>query len=107
MKRSGRGPKGVVVGYDTRRNSRNFALHVASVIAGNYIPVMMVNRPTPTPVTTFQVMHRKTGGAVMITACHSPAVYNGVMFIPEYAGPALPSCTNRIELLVEETTPED
>lgn len=107
MKRSGRGPRGVVVGYDTRRNSRNFALHVASVIAGNYIPVMMVNRPTPTPVTTFQVMHRKTGGAVMITACHSPPVYNGVMFIPEYAGPALPSCTNRIELLVEETTPED
>jgi len=102
LKRSGRGPRGVLVGYDTRRNSHNFALHVASVIAGNYIPVMMVNRATPTPVTAFQVMHRKTGGAVMITACHCPPVYNGVMFIPEYAGPALPSCTNRIELLIEE-----
>jgi len=107
LKRSGRGPRGAVVGYDTRRNSHNFALHVASVIAANYIPAVLVNRPTPTPVTAFQVMHRRTAGAVMITACSSPPLYNGIAFIPEYAGPALPSCANRIELLVEETTPED
>ncbi len=107
LKRSGRGPRGAVVGYDTRRNSRNFALHAASVIAGNYIPVMMLNRPAPTPVAAFQVMHRKTGGAIVITACHNPPVYNGVVFIPEYAGPALPNYTNRIELFIEETTPDD
>ncbi len=38
-----------------------------------------------------------TAGAVMITASHNPPYYNGMKYIPEYAGPALPHITGEIE----------
>lgn len=91
------GKRGVVVGYDNRFLSEEFAAAVASVFTGNGIKVFLPARPLPTPVTAFAVRALNAGGAVMITASHNPPTYNGLKFIPEYAGPALPDVTDDIE----------
>ena len=88
--------RGVIVGYDTRRWSRRFAESVCEVILGNEIPTYITNRDVPTPVAAFEVLHRKAAGAIMITASHNPPEWNGIKYIPEYAGPALPETTEEI-----------
>ncbi len=88
--------RGIVVGYDTRKGSRYFAEEVCKVMIGNDIQVYLTKRDTPTPVVAYEVLRRSTGGAVMITASHNPPEWNGVKYIPEYAGPALPNVTDAI-----------
>ncbi|MEN6351328.1 MAG: phosphoglucomutase/phosphomannomutase family protein [Syntrophomonas sp.] len=89
--------KGIVIGYDNRFMSQDFARECARVMAGNGIKALLLKKATPTPVTAFAVTVKEAGGAVMITASHNPPEYNGIKFIPEYAGPALPDVTDRIE----------
>jgi alpha-D-glucose phosphate-specific phosphoglucomutase len=89
--------KGVVIGYDSRFLSQEFARECAQVLVGNGIKVFMSNRVTPTPVTAFAVRVTDAAGAIMITASHNPPQYNGIKFIPEYAGPAMPDVTFFIE----------
>lgn len=88
---------GIVIGYDNRFLSENFATEVAKIMAGNGIKALMMNRATPTPVTAYAITVNKAAGAVMLTASHNPPEYNGIKFIPEYAGPALPHITDKIE----------
>ncbi|KNZ70075.1 phosphoglucomutase/phosphomannomutase alpha/beta/alpha domain I [Thermincola ferriacetica] len=94
--------RGVVIGYDNRFLSEHFAQAVAEVFCGHEIKIFMNNRSMPTPVTAFAVKLKETAGAVMLTASHNPPEYNGIKFIPEYAGPALPYITNEIERLLHE-----
>lgn len=89
--------RGIMVGYDTRRNSRRYAEAVAGVLAANGHQVLLPNRDVPTPVTAFTIINRGLAGAVMITASHNPPEYNGIKFIPEDGAPALPSVTDSIE----------
>lgn len=97
IEEEGIGGKGVVIGYDFRFLSRDFAHTIAGVLADRGIPVYIGDRPMPTPATAFAVRHFKTAGAVMLTASHNPPEYNGIKFIPSYAGPALPHITREIE----------
>jgi alpha-D-glucose phosphate-specific phosphoglucomutase len=89
--------RGMVIGYDNRFLSEHFARAVAEVLVGNDIAVLMPEKALPTPVTAYSIKMTKTAGAVMITASHNPPEYNGIKFIPEYAGPALPEITDEIE----------
>ncbi|MCF8011495.1 MAG: phosphoglucomutase/phosphomannomutase family protein [Clostridiales bacterium] len=91
------GEHGVVVGYDNRFMSDKFADVVSDILVENSIPVYITESSTPTPVTAYGVKSRNASGAVMITASHNPPEYNGIKFIPEYAGPALPEITKEIE----------
>ena len=88
---------GIVIGYDNRFMSEDFAQECARVLAGNGIKVYFLRKPTPTPVTAFAIRELDTSGAIMLTASHNPPKYNGIKFIPEYAGPALPDVTDLIE----------
>ncbi|MCL6472183.1 MAG: phosphoglucomutase/phosphomannomutase family protein [Firmicutes bacterium] len=89
--------KGVIIGYDTRFFAEQFANECASVMLGNDIPVYMPSRAMPTPITAYSIKIYNTAGAIMLTASHNPPEYNGIKFIPEYAGPASPEITGRIE----------
>lgn len=89
--------KGIVIGYDNRFMSEDFARECAKVLAGNGIKVYLLRKATPTPVTAFAIRELDASGAIMITASHNPPEYNGIKFIPEYAGPALPDVTDAIE----------
>ena len=77
LKQAGLEGQGLVIGYDTRFASEDFAAAAAEVIAGNGIKVFLSPRPTPTPVVSFGVTHKQTAGAIMITASHNPARWNG------------------------------
>lgn len=89
--------RGVVVGYDTRFLSTRFADAAARVLLDNGIRVLKTDRDAPTPVVAHAVKATGAFGAVMITASHNPPEYNGIKFIPEYAGPASPEITGEIE----------
>ncbi|MGC8940364.1 MAG: phosphoglucomutase/phosphomannomutase family protein [Candidatus Bathyarchaeia archaeon] len=99
--------RGIVVGYDTRKWSRQFAESVCEVMMGNNILTYVTKRDTPTPVTAFEVLQLKTAGAVMITASHNSPEWNGIKYIPEYAGPALPETTEEITCNVDRIFKEN
>ncbi|MEG3072220.1 MAG: hypothetical protein RQM92_16455 [Candidatus Syntrophopropionicum ammoniitolerans] len=49
-----------------------------------------MDRATPTPVVAYAIKHYNAGGGIMLTASHNPPEYNGIKFIPDYAGPLYP-----------------
>ena len=89
--------RGLVVGYDTRFLSREFAETVACVCAGNGIRAWLTREAAPTPVVSFSVLDRQAAGAAIITASHNPGIWNGFKFKPEYAGSATDEITGRLE----------
>lgn len=88
--------RGVVIGYDNRFLSPEFAKVCCDILTANGIKVYMTDGATPTPVTAFCVVHEKAAGAIMITASHNPSTHNGIKFIPEYGGPANKGITDKI-----------
>lgn len=97
LKTNNLGKKGIVIGYDNRFLSEDFADECARVITGNGIKVFKTSKAVPTPLAAYAIRVHQAGGAIMITASHNPPEYNGIKYIPEYAGPALPEVTDAIE----------
>jgi alpha-D-glucose phosphate-specific phosphoglucomutase len=97
LKTRGTAAQGLVVGHDTRFLSRDFAETVASVCAANGVKVYLCNKPAPTPVVSFNVLHQQAAGAAIITASHNPPTWNGFKFKPEYAGSATQEITDQLE----------
>ena len=80
LKTSGLDRKGLVIGYDTRFASEDFAAAAAEVIAGNNIKAYLCLKPTPTPVVSYAVVDAKAAGAIIITASHNPGSWNGFKY---------------------------
>ena len=80
LKTVGRGKGGIVIGYDTRFASEDFAAASAEVLAGNGIKTFLFSRVAPTPVTSYTVTALKADGGIMITASHNPGEYNGFKY---------------------------
>jgi phosphomannomutase len=89
--------RGLVIGYDTRFASDDFAAAAAEVIAGNGIKVYLTPKATPTPVVSYGVLARKAGGAIIITASHNPAIWNGFKYKDEHGSSAPDEITAKIE----------
>ncbi len=87
----------VVVGYDTRFLGREFALRAAAVLNSLGIVVYLGSTPHPTPVVAAGILEQKLDGALVFTASHNPACYNGIKFIPHNGAPAGPEVTEAIE----------
>jgi phosphoglucomutase len=87
----------VVVGYDTRFFSEEFARTAATVLRETGCRVLLCDDFTPTPVIAHAIIHGKLDGGVNITASHNPAQYNGLKFSGAEGGPALPDATKDIE----------
>ena len=68
---------GVVVSYDTRNFSYEFALETAKVFAFNKIKVHLYNDVHPVPMCSFAIRHLGAVAGIMITASHNPKQYNG------------------------------
>lgn len=69
--------KGVVIAYDVRRMSYEFARITAQILAGNGIQVYLFDDIRPTPILSYAVRHLKTASGIVITASHNPPEYNG------------------------------
>jgi phosphoglucomutase/phosphomannomutase len=67
----------VVIGFDSRNNSELFAWEAAKVLAANNIHVYLIKELRPTPYISFACRQKKASAAIMITASHNPAAYNG------------------------------
>lgn len=67
----------VLIGYDSRKNSKYFAEEAAKVLAGNGIRTYLCSDLRPTPYVSFGCRHKHCSAAIMITASHNPAQYNG------------------------------
>lgn len=89
--------KPIVIGYDTRFLSEDFARTAAGVLAANGMESLLCGRDTPTPVVAFEVLRNKAAGGIIITASHNPATYSGLKFNSSWGGPALPQITQKIE----------
>jgi phosphomannomutase len=77
LKQSGLAEKGLVIGYDTRFASEDFASACAATAAGAGLQVYLSSHATPTPEISYTVTARQAAAAIMITASHNPAAYNG------------------------------
>jgi len=89
--------KGLVVGYDTRFASQNFAQAISEVLAGAGIPVRLSDDYMPTPALSYAVKNLRAAGGVMITSSHNPFNWNGVKYKAGYGGSATPAIIRAIE----------
>jgi phosphomannomutase len=80
----------IVVGFDRRFLSREFAAVVAECFRDAGFQVILSDRPTPSQTISFTARQRKVLGGVVVTASHNPAKYNGLKFKAWYGGSALP-----------------
>src|SRR5688572_22659961 len=90
----------VVVGYDTRFLSDEFALAVARTIAGNGFRVQLADRPAPTPALSYRIIETGACGGVVVTSSHNPFRWNGIKVKPHYGGSASPEIVADIEARV-------
>ncbi len=97
LKEQGLAERGVVVGYDTRFASEDFAAAAAEVLAANGLKTYLGNAASPTPTTSWSVIHRKAGGGIVITASHNPPQWNGLKYKPDYGGSAAPDVVEALE----------
>lgn len=69
--------RGVIVGYDSRNNSKAYARRCAEVLTAHSIPVYLFDELRPTPMLSAGVRHFGCIAGINITASHNPAIYNG------------------------------
>src|SRR5215471_20043542 len=91
----------VVVGYDRRFLSNDFAQRTAEILAGNSFEVVLTPEPTPTPAVSLAVKARKAVGGVMITASHNPPMFNGFKLKSYWGGSAEPTTCQAVERLLD------
>lgn len=103
MLEQGNAGKWIVVGYDKRFASENFAAATAEVLAGNGFKVYLTDSATPTPVIAFAVVNKQACGAINITASHNPPADNGFKVRNETGGAIDPEGLLRIESLIPDS----
>lgn len=69
--------KGVAISYDSRNNSKEFAMQTALILNANGIKTFLFENLRPVPELSFAVRNLGCTAGVMITASHNPAKYNG------------------------------
>ena len=94
----------VIIGYDRRFLSPEFAQTTAQVFAANGYEVILTPAPTPTPCVSFAVKHLGAVGGVMITASHNPPSFNGFKLKSHFGGSSsAEECAAVEKLLPAET----
>jgi phosphomannomutase len=90
LKKEGKQPLRVLVGYDSRNNSKLFAEEAARVLGANGIEVLLLEELRPVPLISFGCRHKECSAAVLITASHNPPEYNGYKVYWSNGGQVLP-----------------
>jgi phosphoglucomutase len=97
---AGEAARGVVVGYDTRFLSEDFAAAAAGTLAQAGVPSRLSTGPAPTPTVAHAVGHHGAAAGITITASHNPGHDNGLKLSGPSGGPALPEVTRAVEARV-------
>jgi len=88
---------GVIVGYDARFLSKEFAEKTAEVLANSNIKVVLSDAISSTPMVSLLSKSLSAAGGVIITASHNPAKYNGYKLKGDFGGPAHPEMIAKLE----------
>ena len=92
----------ILVGFDRRFLSREFAQEVASVLSVSGYQVILSDTPTPSQTVSYTVKRLGLLGGVVVTASHNPGKYNGIKFKGWYGGSALPEMYRAISDKLDE-----
>jgi phosphomannomutase len=98
----GASQQGIVIGYDTRFGSYDFALAAAKAVAAVGVSVTLLDKTCPTPVVSYTVVDNGFAGGIVITASHNPPQWNGFKFKPSYGGSASTEVVSAIEAYIAD-----
>ncbi|NNG35993.1 phospho-sugar mutase [Nakamurella aerolata] len=105
LRATGSGGGLVVVGFDARHRSAEFAADAAKVLAAAGFQVILAPGPVPTPVTAFAVRRLDAVAGVQITASHNPPRDNGVKVYLQAGAQIVPPTDAEIERAIAAVGP--
>lgn len=92
----------VVIGYDTRHMSKDFANISKNIFTNEGIKVYLFNEPLPTPFVSYGIRHYKASAGVMVTASHNPKDYNGYKVYNEHGSQILEDMADSVQSAMKE-----
>ena len=91
----------VVIGYDRRFLSEQFAARVSEILEGNGFHVALFTESVPTPLVSWAAREERAVGGIVITASHNPPEFNGFKIKAPWGGSAAPETTIEVEKRVD------
>lgn len=92
----------VVIGYDTRFLSKEFAIETAKILAWQNVIVHLTDTFSSTPQVSFHTKQKGADLGIVITASHNPPIYNGYKLKASFGGPATPDQIADLEAEVKK-----
>lgn len=99
--------RGVVIAYDSRRNSDLFAKQSALVLCENGIKAMLFDALRPVPVLSYAVRKMNAGAGIVITASHNPPQYNGYKLYGDDGAQIGPEVADKVTQKIRSLRYED
>ncbi|MBP2057664.1 phosphoglucomutase [Lactobacillus colini] len=96
--------RGVVISYDSRYHSRDFAQHAARILGAHGIHVYLFDDLRPTPELSYAVRHLHTYAGINITASHNAKQYNGYKIYGEDGAQMAPENADRLFAFAQKVT---
>lgn len=95
--------RGVVIAYDSRKFSKEFAEDTALVLCAEGVPAFLFDALRPVPVLSYAVRHLHAIAGVVITASHNPPQYNGYKVYAEDGAQVGPEAAEKITEVIRST----
>ena len=94
----------IIVGYDRRFLSEEFASATAEVVRAAGYDVLLSESYAPTPAFSWAAKQQNALGALVITASHNPGIYSGLKVKSAFGGSVSPDVTQKIEVMLKDGT---
>ena len=95
--------RGVVIAYDSRRCSAEFAHDTALVLCQEGVPAYLFDALRPVPILSYAVRHLNAIAGIVITASHNPPQYNGYKVYGEDGAQVGPEAAEGITRIIRAT----